>query len=213
MKKVFLIIGIFAVILCIATVFAVLNADELGATPEGKIANDLGISTEEAKKVLEVFKQVGIEDYSSLKHDELLDEAHKKGEKGYRLSTRDVNNVIIYLNSDNTLNQIRYADNNLYSKGKVKGKITDYTVTLNEASNIQYQVEEAIKTVLKSPSTAKFPSIKEWNFGKQNGVIIVQSYVDAQNSFGAMMRSEFQVKIKNNNIISLILDGKEYIKQ
>ena len=47
---------------------------------------------------------------------------------------------------------------------------------------------------------------------KDKGVITVQSYVDAQNSFGANIRSQFQFIIENDNTKSLIFDGKEYIK-
>lgn len=56
---------------------------------------------------------------------------------------------------------------------------------------------------LKSPSTAKFPSIAA------NGVQTqylgdcthkVVGYVDAQNGFGAMLRTRYYVKLKNNPV-------------
>ena len=41
----------------------------------------------------------------------------------------------------------------------------------------------------------------------------MQAYVDSENSFGAKLRSEFQIKYdKNKNVVSLIIDGVEYIK-
>lgn len=50
---------------------------------------------------------------------------------------------------------------------------------------------------LKSPSTAKFP----WYADSQvsyigNCEFVVKSYVDAQNSFGAMLRSDYYVRLK-----------------
>lgn len=97
----------------------------------------------------------------------------------------------------------------MYKDGKVLSKINDYIVSNEEATTLQIKSQEVIKSILKAPSTAKFPNIFEWRFAKQDGVIIVQSYVDAQNEFGAMLRSEFQIKFKDDQIISLIVDGKE----
>ncbi|MCI9246875.1 MAG: hypothetical protein HFJ30_07165 [Clostridia bacterium] len=66
--------------------------------------------------------------------------------------------------------------------------------------------------MLKSPSTVRFAPYSQWNFSKKDGCISVKSYVDSQNSFGATIRTQFEMKTKNNTIISLKLDGKEYIK-
>ena len=71
-----------------------------------------------------------------------------------------------------------------------------------------------IKSLLVSPSTAKFPNILHWKFAKDKGILIVQSYVDSQNAYGAMIRNYFQFKIdtKVQKITSLIIDGEEYMK-
>jgi hypothetical protein len=45
--------------------------------------------------------------------------------------------------------------------------------------------------MLKAPSSADFPSILEYAFGVHNKQILVQSYVDSQNSFGAQIRNTF----------------------
>lgn len=69
--------------------------------------------------------------------------------------------------------------------------------------------KDAVKANLKAPSTAKFPGTvlqsDEWKFGAtfkgtNEGYVLyqVQSYVDAQNSFGAMIRSNFNVVIVIN---------------
>lgn len=66
--------------------------------------------------------------------------------------------------------------------------------------------EEAVKTKLKSPSTAKFPfsSISKGVDIKSSGdIYVVESYVDAKNDFGAVIRSNFKVKFKR--------DGNSYI--
>jgi len=54
---------------------------------------------------------------------------------------------------------------------------------------------------LKAPSTADFPSIVSDGVGVSHlggGVFIVNSYVDAQNSFGAKIRTRFICKLKDN---------------
>lgn len=58
------------------------------------------------------------------------------------------------------------------------------------------QCTMAIKDGLKSPSTADFPSFpdKLWRFSGQSYVI--KSYVDAQNSFGAVNRNNWHCKIQ-----------------
>lgn len=57
--------------------------------------------------------------------------------------------------------------------------------------------KEEVKKQLKSPSTAKFPLV--YHSGDimeiEQGVFTVNSYVDAQNSFGATIRSEFMLII------------------
>lgn len=65
-------------------------------------------------------------------------------------------------------------------------------MSISERSDYQYQTEETVKQLLKSPKSADFPSITDgWNFGCNQYYVAVQSYVDAQNSFGAELRSEF----------------------
>ena len=108
-----------------------------------------------------------------------------------------------------------YADHKLYKNKKVRGKLSDYTLTLKEMTNWQLKCEDKIKELLKSPSTADFPSITEWTFLKEKNKLYVQSYVDSQNSFGATLRSNFTFKInlKTETVSSLVVDGKEYIKK
>lgn len=50
---------------------------------------------------------------------------------------------------------------------------------------------------LKSPSTAKFPTYSESQVRDLgNGEYIVSSYVDAQNTFGAMVRTKYVCRLK-----------------
>jgi hypothetical protein len=60
--------------------------------------------------------------------------------------------------------------------------------------DVYYYSEEAVKMILKAPSTAKFRGRHVWNFGDSE--FVVKGNVDAQNAFGAMLRSRYYVKLK-----------------
>ena len=116
------------------------------------------------------------------------------------------------MEKNNKVDNIQYSDKILYENKKIKHKLSEYIISDNEETELITQTEENIKSILKSPSTAKFPWPDEWRMSKKKGSIIVQSYVDAQNSFGATIRSDFQVTYKKGIVTSLIFDGKEYMK-
>ncbi|MHB0923160.1 MAG: hypothetical protein ACYC3H_04270 [Bellilinea sp.] len=71
--------------------------------------------------------------------------------------------------------------------------------------------EEVVKLALKSPATAEFPSIGEWQFRRpHDSYVEISSYVDAQNSFGALIRSDFTIQIRYNDrdLLWFELDGE-----
>ena len=55
--------------------------------------------------------------------------------------------------------------------------------------------------------------MNEWAFQKKDGEILIQSYVDSENSFGANLRSKFQFTINasDNTVKSFIFDGEEML--
>ena len=53
--------------------------------------------------------------------------------------------------------------------------------------------EKAVKGKLKSPSTAKFCSVTEATIGCSGNTWVVRGWVDAQNGFGATIRTQFVV--------------------
>lgn len=57
-----------------------------------------------------------------------------------------------------------------------------------------YFTEEAVKRLLKAPSTAKFGDYKCRISG--DTIFYCTGYVDAQNSFGAMLRNNYHVILK-----------------
>lgn len=54
--------------------------------------------------------------------------------------------------------------------------------------------KQAILGILKAPSTAKFSSPKATLYHKEGQVYVNTGFVDSQNSYGAMLRSEYGCK-------------------
>ena len=81
---------------------------------------------------------------------------------------------------------------------------------ISEQSNYQYWTQETVKSLLKAPKSADFPNITEWAIVANPFYVAVQSYVDAQNSFGAEVRSDFTfIYIKDTSeIIYAVFDGE-----
>ncbi len=74
--------------------------------------------------------------------------------------------------------------------------------------------KETIKTLLKAPSTAKFEDVKAYELLNQKDIWAVNGYVDSQNSFGAMIRSLWEVQLdytdgKGGTVKGITFDGKE----
>ena len=75
------------------------------------------------------------------------------------------------------------------------------TISTTESITIKDYCKDIINSLLKAPSTAEYPGtflnpLNDWQMAKTNNLVTVKSYVDAQNSFGAMMRSEFIIQVQ-----------------
>jgi hypothetical protein len=69
---------------------------------------------------------------------------------------------------------------------------------------LQTDCERAVLQRLKAPASAEFQPRKEWDMrwiadrkGKPTGDVFIQSWVDAQNSFGAKIRTPFICDVAN----------------
>ena len=175
----------------------------------------IDVTIEEGEAIDLVLNDCGITEIKSFEHDELLDNAHMDGESGYRLAVENIDNIILYLAHDKTVFRIRYIDYDLYADGRKLATLQDYVVSKEEVDKYQYLCQEKVKEVLNSPSTAKFPAYTEWGWRQEMNIFTVQGYVDAQNGFGAEIRSHFQfiIDINTDTIQSFIFDGQELIQQ
>lgn len=53
-----------------------------------------------------------------------------------------------------------------------------------------------VESALKAPSTAQFQDSQDLKIQRNGNLVAVQGYVDSQNSFGAMIRSDFLVEFR-----------------
>lgn len=67
-------------------------------------------------------------------------------------------------------------------------------------SDAKYQCREFVSNSLKAPSTAKFQDYNDF-YASPNGpgYYRVEGYVDSQNSFGAMIRTNFACELKRSD--------------
>ena len=66
--------------------------------------------------------------------------------------------------------------------------------------------ESEVKEILKSPSTAKFSSYSQTRITNDGDVWKVTGWVDAQNGFGATIRSDYSVKFTMTGKDTYIVD-------
>lgn len=80
------------------------------------------------------------------------------------------------------------------------GELKDRAINYNDMSAYYIMAKSIVESGLKSPRSSKFPSIvtrpEEIAMSKNGDIIAVQSYVDAENSFGAMIRSKWTVQFE-----------------
>jgi hypothetical protein len=83
-------------------------------------------------------------------------------------------------------------------------------LSFSDMSKFKFLTQEYVNKFLKAPSTAAYPDITQWLMSKFKDVVTVQSWVDAQNSFGAMIRSQFtaQYSYSSEKLTYLEIDGK-----
>lgn len=220
LKKRSIIIGsVVFVVVCLILAVAMQNYK---GTDE-KISSVMNVSIEQATEIEKVLDSVGVSNINEIARDEGLDDYYwnKGTDKGYRVAfigndTNDVHKtVLVNISEDGKVLAIRlaiYDGSILYENGQVKDNIKNYMITDEEQVKYKNLAENLMKDILKSPSTAKFANISEYKFGKEKGIITVQGYVDSQNSFGATVRGQFQVKFDGETATSLIFEDKEYIK-
>lgn len=155
-----------------------------------------GLTLDQAQAIESALDSVGLGDVS----DTTKEGAYIK------LNVKAVNNdytpkdgaVKVFLDGDNNLQAIKIGSLSLYSNGQAVHQISDIIISVHDQVAAESASEEMVKKVLKAPSTAKFDT-NTFKYYKQDGIITTIGTVDAQNSFGAMIRTGFKAQYDSNN--------------
>ncbi|WP_289088255.1 hypothetical protein [uncultured Veillonella sp.] len=164
----------------------------------------------QANDIENFLKTLDITDIHSIKHDKKLDNPNN-GITGYHLTNGDYPNITLYMNPNKTVQAVLYKSKALYKDGTVYNKITNVALTSKQKTMMRLATEKAVTIILKAPKTADFCNSSDYEFSINNGIGTITGYVDAQNSFGAMIRSYFTAEydMKQEKMLHLTFDGRE----
>lgn len=119
---------------------------------------------------------------------------YKVDANGYEIMVTEISDTdfrIIIPNSDYVF----------YENGSVSMTFKDFSdrqIDINDRGTYYIMAQDIVKSGLKNPSSADFPSItfhsEDIAMQKKGDLIVVQSYVDAENSFGGTVRSKWTVQ-------------------
>lgn len=169
-----------------------------------------GLSESEANAIMSDLNSVGIKELISLKKGsgEGVDKL-----QAYAFSSESVSGLLTIENRKTYYIGTGNIDLFDSTKGGKLDDVTRYIISTSEKYMFMSDAENYVKQGLKAPSTADFPSqilSGDWKVNRKDDVVTVSSYVDAQNSFGAMIRSNFVVQISysTGSCLYLEIDGQ-----
>lgn len=131
---------------------------------------------------------------------------------------------VIFLGGDSDkTTDIKESYKTGYENGKTMGKESTEEDDMSTVALIMSR--DYMKEVLVSPSTAKFAGVFDaQDYGKMNeDTYFVVSYVDSQNSFGAMLRSDYNMwlrykggdkyEISNWEVTRWVVNGEDILNK
>ena len=142
----------------------------------------------------------------------MLDEYKDNPEtKGYRIKENNLSNIILYI-TGNEVTAIRYADFDMYANNKLNYKTSDFYMKSSEMTKYQLFCQDTMKQLLVSPATADFAGFSDWKYYKTPKEIIVSSFVDSQNQFGAIIRTNFKFTFSpdGKTVTDVIINGQHF---
>ncbi len=155
------------------------------------IMDDAMLTQLDAEAAFEVLKSVGYKDV-----DHLTFTSGTDNEKEYKVAGNcdwsDCHSVYFLVFTDNKVTYIGKLDITLYDieLGGIVDNASNYYLTDDEKYTFQDATQMVVEKVLKAPSTADFLDDK-WVVVREKDLVEVWGSVDAENSFGAMLRNDF----------------------
>lgn len=206
-----------ALVIVLAVVFRS-PGDTEKAPQRSKIAKVMELTNEQETAVKTIFNTCGIGEITSV-------EVFQEGEDrtSYHLNDGETEaykgaqmDIVVWIdNKTKAVQEIYFNDTTIYAEGTVQGNIKDYYIPGELRTTYMAAAETLVNSCLNYPDTAKYPSSSyEWRFGVHDGLDVVQAAVKAQNAFGVPSTMQFSIKFNRatGSPVSLVIDGKEYIK-
>lgn len=176
----------------------------------GAFTSISNLTNDEAKTIINDLKSVGVKEVEKV--SVVGNQSDAVGGASFNISYKGYTVTLIVINKKT--DSIYSGDITLFENGKVVNDINDYIFDTADEGKFIYYAEEYVKQCLISPSTAKFPGLvlerNEWKVSRKKDVVTINSYVDSQNGFGAMLRSNFiiQISYSTNECLYLELNGE-----
>lgn len=163
------------------------------------IKNATGATDEQSKQIYSIFQSIAV---SQIKSMLLIDKEHS----AYQWEATELgkNGIAVIYIPDGVVSKIVFKNNVIYENGNITGKLSDEILSSSECEMAEDYAVKAVTERLKAPKSAEFDK-GHFQYSKHNNIITVTGKVDAQNSFGAMLRNKFVVEInQNQNTYTLV---------
>ena len=192
--------GVFIFICLCITLPLIFGIPESGSNePQSNnvklLMDTCGVTEEQANGIENILANCEITKIDEIKHDSLLDDMIEMGDRGYRVEAHGVKNIILYVSQEGEARAVRHAGFDMFFNDTYQKKLSSFYLTASQETTLQIAVQNGVKSVLTSPSSAKFPLITNWSFYKDpaEDTVTIESYVEAKNAFGTMIRTYFVV--------------------
>jgi len=170
-----------------------------------------GMTQEQAIEALRVLNSFGVEDISRLDFDKVDVPGN-----WYFTDFQGFPDARIYISNDKLIKKATDNSGDMYFynffKNGVEENVKDFILYDNEKESFKKASLEFVPLGLKAPSTAKFPDISDpsWKVARYGDYVQVESWVDAENSFSAMLRNDFLIQIDytTKEMLFLSIEGK-----
>ena len=108
--------------------------------------------------------------------------------------TRYLNYMLQKSSNEKQIAGIMYGPETVYRNGKAASKLSDLLISDDERKDYTYAAWNAVANNLKNPGSAEYPAMP--TVSRHGDIVLVVGEVDAQNSFGATVRSTYRVKMQ-----------------
>lgn len=189
---------------------------------EYKELNNITADNDELLKIENTLNEIGISNIKSVELDENIqgnftytEENGWGSEEGYRISANGIKNIRLFVD-DGKLLAIVYGDHTLYENNEIIGSILDLVISNEEFIEYTDDARNVVTEALNTPNKLKFPTnipgSDDWKISKDDGVIHIESYVDAKNGFGTEVREIFQVSVdmESKEVLKIIIGESTY---